>query len=74
MSLEIISLDQQALTGRLDDMHDVELTRNGERIHARIATWTQEIFCALPAGSSALRSAGYEAIAKFRQTQRRVAN
>lgn len=70
MSLKITHLDENNVTGLLDESLPFSVTRSASSISARIADWQKRQPCQGPATSGSMRSAAYEMLARYREGQR----
>ena len=70
MGLKIKTIDSDHVHGTLDGVLHFEITRDGEGVFARIHDWSRKIGNRSIHSVNSMRSAAYEALARYREDQR----
>ena len=73
MSLEITHIDKTQVVGVLDGVLPFHVSRTKDRLSARIASWKREKADRSHTTTNSMRSAAYEMLARYRESQRQAA-
>lgn len=71
MALKINRLDEQSVTGILDGAYAFQVIASEGSITAHISNWTCTFTGRVACNVGALRSSAYEALARFREEQKK---
>jgi hypothetical protein len=70
MGLKIATINEDHVHGTLDGVLEFEISKEGEGVVARIHNWTRKIGNRSVHSVNCMRSAAYEALARYREDQR----